>query len=181
MLANAQAEVWAVEQNPLAYLKCLLVRELFSEVFEDEDTGRSKLTLVHAVSLEFLKNYPNQFQIALASGVLYHQENPAELIAQLAEHCRTIFIWTHYYSADHFRVKEFTPVKLQARDFHYTGYQLPYATRAHIGGSKSFANWMTLPDLAACLSHFGYSIRETNFDEPNHPHGPAIAMIVDRV
>ena len=39
-----------------------------------------------------------QFDIGVASGVLYHMVNPVELISLLANCCQAhLFLWTHYY------------------------------------------------------------------------------------
>lgn len=61
----------AVEANSRAYLKCLIVKELF-------ELKRAKFLLGDFVA--YLKNNTRHFDLCLASGVLYHMQNPAELL-----------------------------------------------------------------------------------------------------
>lgn len=183
MLAQAgAASIWAVEQNPVAYLKGLVVHELLKGEFKFDDPETGWMNLICGDFFDFLADFPWPLRVVVASGVLYHQRQPAHLIAAIAKKCKeTLFVWTHYYDADHPRAGEFTPVACGFCDFTYTGYELPYKTEHHIGGPEATAVWMSRPGLFACLEHFGFQITETNFDEPNHPNGPAIALIARRI
>jgi hypothetical protein len=35
-------------------------------------------------------------------------------------------------------------------------------------------------DLFGALEHFGWRVEQTGFDQPDHPHGPALALIAAR-
>jgi hypothetical protein len=82
--------ILAIESNTNAFLKSLIIKELFELKYARFLCGDF---------MEFLREENTQkFQIGLASGVLYHMQNPVELIALLTHRClEHLFFWTHYY------------------------------------------------------------------------------------
>jgi len=44
------------------------------------------------------------------------------------------------------------------------------------GGGASKSRWLTRDSLLKAIDHSGFRNREINFDEPDHPHGPALAI-----
>lgn len=168
--------VVAVEGNTRAYLKCLVVKELLG-------LKRSRFLLGDIV--EHLKEDGPAYDIGIASGVLYHMRNPAELVQLLAGRCRTVFVWTHYWDAD--RVgrlaghKQFG--KLQPAEhagFSYRAIRRSYdealSWSGFCGGSADHANWLPRQDLLDCFDHFGLQVQGIEFDQPDHPNGPALAL-----
>src|SRR5512136_1168112 len=85
------SSIVAVEGNARAYLKCLTIKELL---------GLHKVRFLFGDFVEYLRASPGGFDLGVASGVLYHVENPVELIALLGRACEQLFIWTHYYDRD---------------------------------------------------------------------------------
>lgn len=175
------SQITSIESNTRAFLKCLIIKEL--------------LELKHVRFLcgdfcEFLRQIDSsqQFQICVASGVLYHMRNPAELIALLTRHCTEhLFIWTHYYDANLIRNNPALSAKFPSaheseyEGFKHTLYRQEYQTalewNGFCGGSASFSYWMGRDDIALCLQHFGFEIQVISFDDPHHSNGPAFALI----
>lgn len=183
MLAQlGAAEITAVEANTRAFLKCLIVKEL--------------LNLQHTRFLcgnciEYLRQAGPSFEVGVASGVLYHMQNPVELIALLAQRCtRHVFLWTHYYdraiiSASKIHAPRFNYSQpAEYSGFRHTVYRQEYQKAlgwgGFCGGSASISNWLSRDDLVRCLQYFGFTDLRFNFDAPNHPNGPALAIIATR-
>lgn len=177
MLDSAGAEVVAIESNTRAYLKCLAVKELLG-------LTRSRFLLGDFV--EFLKANKDPFDLAVASGVIYHMRNPVELIALLAERSRDIFVWTHYYNPDqvrdqpHFGRTFGKPEQVEHAGFRHTvvkkyyGEALDWA--GFCGGSADYACWLPREDLLASFEHFGMTVEAVEFDHPDHQNGAALAF-----
>lgn len=176
------SKIVSIEANTRAFLKCLIVKNLL-------DLQHSQFLC--GDFLEFLRQEKSSFQVCLACGVLYHMKNPAELIELIARHCSEyLLLWTHYY--DHTiissnpalapKFKGFT--QSEHEGFHHKLYRQEYQSALNFtgfcGGSAPTSSWMTRDDLIRCLQHFGFEIQATNFDQPDHPNGPAIALIAKR-
>ncbi len=176
------AQVTAIEANTRAYLKCLVTKELFN------------LQRVHFLCedfIEYLRQTDTKTDLCVASGVLYHMVNPVELLALLAQRCQSsLMIWTHYYDptiisnssvhAPKFREK----LESEFMGFTHTLYRREYETALNwggfCGGSASYSYWLLKEDILKALQHFGFSNIRINFDTPDHPNGPAFALVADR-
>ncbi len=183
MLERAGAgSIIAVEANTHAYLRCLVVKELL---------GMQRVKFLCGDCVEYLKS-PDcpQFDIGLASGVLYHMVNPVELIALLAQHCQMhLFLWTHYYDEAWAKANDFQKRFPGAERSTYAGFSHTlvrqyYDNDIHLpsfcGGSRPFSNWMYREEILACLKHFGFGKLKINFDHYDHPNGPAFAVLASR-
>lgn len=172
------ASVISIEANPEAYLKCLVVKET---------VGLVKTRFLCGDLIEYLRNSPPHFDAAIASGVLYHMINPVELIALLSMVTPRLYLWTHYYdakiiSADRKLGSMFTGHRQTSQNgFAHTLYRYEYwgsfGARQFCGGSRPHAHWMSREDILACLRHFGFDDLRLNFDAPDHPDGPAFALV----
>lgn len=172
------ASVVAIEANPEAFLKCLIVKE----------TMRLERThLLCGDFVEYLRGSPPQFDAAVACGVLYHMSNPVELIALLSKVSGRLFLWTHYYDAGvigaNRKLKSmFTGERpSEYEGFRHTLFRYEYwgsfGARRFCGGSRPHAHWMRRDEIVACLRHFGYTEISTNFEEPEHIDGPSFALV----
>jgi hypothetical protein len=87
MLVDAGArEVIAVEGNGKNYLKCLIVKEAFQ---------LTPAKLIYAEFCDYVARYTGEkFDFVSAAGVLYHQNNPAELIYNLAKITDRVIVWS---------------------------------------------------------------------------------------
>jgi len=175
------ASVTAIEANPEAFLKCLVVKE---------SLGLERTHFVCGDFLEYLRAEPPRFDAAVASGVLYHTSAPVELIALLSRITGQLFLWTHYYDAELIgRNRELESMFAGEREsehdgFRHTLYRYEYwgsfGARRFCGGSRAHAHWMRRDEILACLQHFGYTHIVTKFEERDHVDGPAFALLASK-
>ncbi len=180
MLAQRGATVVAVEGNRHNYLKCLVAREV---------VGFGRATFLHGDIVEFLRQGDQSFDLCLASGVLYHMENPAGLIAAISRRARRLVLWTHYYDAALCAQGVFADnfvghVRTEFEDFVYTQHQQEYGdvlfADDYCGGTRPTSNWMSREDILACLAHFGFgTIREIGFEDRVNPRGPSFCVVAE--
>lgn len=173
--------VLAIEANPRAYLRCLIVQDI---------VGLSRIQFQCGNFVPYLRDSPAAVYAAFASGVLYHMENPAELIALLSRVTDRLFLWTHYYDS---RIISSNP-KLQASftGEHHSDYQgfrhslfrydygRSFRLRRFCGGSRGHSHWMLREDIIECLGYFGFNSIRINFEELHHANGPAFALAAVR-
>jgi hypothetical protein len=175
------AEVVAIEANPEAYLKCLIVKET---------VGLSRTRFLCGDFVEYLRNSRCRFDAAFASGVLYHMVEPVELIELLSKSTERLYLWTHYYdskliSSDRKLAGMFTGEWRNERGgFPHTLFRYEYwgsfGSRHFCGGSRPYAHWMTREDILGCLRHFGFANIRTAFEATDHPDGPAFAITAQK-
>ena len=172
----------SVESNSHAFLKCLVVKELL---------GLQRVSFLYGDFIEYLKETEQTFEICLASGVLYHMRNPAELIELLSRVCQEyLLIWTHYFDRD---ILEKDPaferrfpetVTADHKGFKHTLYRTEYLEaldwKGFCGGNTSYTRWMSREDIFRCLEYFGFEPLKVSFDEPLHQNGPALAILARR-
>jgi hypothetical protein len=175
------AEVIAIEANSRAFLKCLIVKELL---------GLARVRFLCGDFVEYLRAAPRRFDLIVASGVLYHMRNPAELIALMAKTSDRIFVWTHYYdeaiikASPVFAPKFPSAMPAEHAGFRHTLYRQEYQTAlgwaGFCGGSAEHSAWMPREELLACVRYFGFSDIRIAFEMPDHPNGPCFAFIATR-
>lgn len=179
MIERAGAdEIIAVEANTTAFLKCLAIKEIFN-------LQRSRFLLGDFIG--YLENTDAQFDVCVASGVLYHMAEPIKLLHLIAQHAETVLLWTHYYDA---QIIESTPSL--ARKFTHLGEREDYGIRYAVhkqtygetvtgtrffGGNKPYSLWLERETILTALEQFGYTDITIGFDEPNQVHGPAFALL----
>ncbi|WP_179228431.1 class I SAM-dependent methyltransferase [Leptolyngbya ohadii] len=172
------SSITAVEANSRSFLKCLIVKEVL-------DLKRSHF--VYSDCIEFLKSSSAQYDICIASGILYHMVNPAELIARASQVSQKLFVWTHYYDPavitgePRFAVKFPSTEEREYDGFRHTlhryEYQAALGWSGFCGGSAPHSNWMSREDILNCCKHFGFSEIHINFDHQDHPNGPCFAFV----
>jgi len=179
---SGAARITAIEANTRSYLKCLVVKELLQ---------LQKAKFLCGDFVEYLRQPEKSFEVCLASGVLYHMTNPVELLALLANHCtQYIFLWTHYYdheiiAADPNLIHKFSdPISAEYSGFSHQLYRQEYKTAlgwsGFCGGNAPISYWMTRKDILNCLRYFGFDDLRINFEQPNHPNGPSLAITAIR-
>jgi Protein of unknown function (DUF1698) len=173
--------ILSIEANPRAYLKCLIIKEI---------VGLSRTHFLCGDFLEYLRDSPAPVDAVFASGVLYHMINPVELIALLSKIAGRLFLWTHYY--DRGMISQNRKVAGRFKPGHrseYAGFQHQlfrydyggsFRLARFCGGSRPYAHWMLREEIIACVKHFGFGEIRTSFEEPDHPNGPAFALIALR-
>lgn len=185
MLEQAGARrITAVESNARAYLKCLVVKELM---------GMHQAAFLFGDFMEYLRHSEEHFEAALACGVLYHLRDPQALFPLLRARCSgPVLVWTHYWSpaiqACHPGLaKRITDVRdvtlasgrvVQLRRHEYARQVL---SKRFWGGNAHYSEWMDRAGLEAAIEAGGWRIAATAFDEPEHPNGPAVAMVLQPI
>jgi hypothetical protein len=178
MLQKSNAnKVISIEANTRSFLKCLCIKEIFK-------LDRVEFKLGDFMS--FLKKDNLKFDLVFASGVLYHMAEPIKLLELISKVSEKVFIWTHYYDKDIVHRTEhlghkFSPVG----SINYKGVSYDYSTQAYkdalnwrgfCGGPQLVSKWLTRDSIIKALKQFGFVNIQINFDDIDHPNGPAFAV-----
>lgn len=176
------AEIVAIEANQRAYLKCLVAKEVMG-------AARSRFLL--GDFNRYMAESGERFDLVVACGVLYHMEEPARHIQLLCSVADSVFVWTHHYDRELVEAagpnltRKFTEhVEVDFEGHRHTVHRQEYLEALGWGGfcgaGRTFANWMELDDITALFDRFGFDILATGFEDPGHPHGPALAFVAKR-
>lgn len=175
------ARVDAIEGNKVAYLKCLVVKELL-----DLKSAHFELGDFDAV----LRTTDRKYDLIIASGVLYHMADPLRTILNMTRLADTIFIWSHFFDdaampKDDPRRSALTGVvhrEVEGDDaltYHSRSYMNGTKQAKFCGGSHSKSVWIERGETIALLESKGYKV-QVAFDEPDHVHGPAACLLARR-
>jgi len=167
-LEQLGAEVTAVEANTEAFFKCLIVKELLQ---------LRKARFLYGDCLSYLRSDPGRFDLIVCCGVLYHLENPLELIELMASHADRVYLWTHYepeVSAESPRGVEVT----------WNGEAYRYFSRdnsgrrleKYWGGGQARSARLTRADLMRACRSVGFDQVQVHEDNAAHPGGPCIGL-----
>ena len=167
------ASILSIEANTRAFLKCLIVKEIFD--------------LKHAHFLcgdfvEYLRTNHRQFDVCLASGVLYHTINPIELITLLAKTTNHVCLWTHYYDPEIIQFPSSQEAEYAgfAHTLYYKAYGEELNWTGFCGGCRPYRYWMTRDDIIKGFKHFGLTEITIGIEEPHHQNGPAFTLVASR-
>ena len=172
------ASVTSIEANTRAFLKCLVTKELL---------GMQKTRFLCGDFMEFLRTTKESYDFTLASGVLYHMRQPAELIHLLAQVTDRVLIWTHYYDGEIIRNTPHLVHKFPApgettevAGFRHTLYRQEYAEglgwNGFCGGTAAHSYWMTRSDILNCLRYFGFTHLRVHMEHPDFVNGPCFLI-----
>lgn len=171
------SKVIAIEANTRAFLKCLCIKEALH-------LDRVEFKLGDFVT--YLEKDNSKYDMVVASGVLYHMEDPIKFLKLISQVSDRVFIWTHYYDQKTILSRgelshKFSPVS----SFEYEGVVYEGATQSYkdalawsgfCGGPKPISKWLTRNSILKALRQFGFADIQINFDQPDHPNGPAFAL-----
>lgn len=173
--------VVAIEANTRAYMKCLIVKELF---------GLDRVEFRLGDFNEYLKVTDEKFDICIASGVLYHCVDPIATLDAVSRVTRNLFIWTHYYQQDvitksanlkpFFRSPEDREVNGKTVQMCRKDYNAALDWQGFCGGTEEYAYWLSRDALLQHLVQLGFSKVEISFEQPDHPNGPCLALAASR-
>jgi hypothetical protein len=172
------ASVLSIESNMRAFLKCLIVKNLFK-------LDRVEFRCGDVVS--YLRQSPEPFDVVIASGVLYHMVNPVELLELVSRVTGRLFIWTHYYDeaivsanagVGH-RMRQHWRAQHAGFDhgLHRYDYCKDPLNERFTGGLRSYSCWMEREEILACLRYFGLTDIRVNYEQRDHSHGPCFAFL----
>ncbi len=173
----------AVEANPRAFLRCLIVKNLF-------EMDRTRFLLGNFI--QYLDKVDRRFDLIFASGVLYHQARPMEFLRQCAEKTDRLFLWTHFYDDEHIEsnahlswrfahdrdeTRSIDGFEYKTRCFHYAdGTQ----STNHLGGLQESVHWLYRDDIVEALKRFGFTSVETGLYDWKHLYGPNLCIAARR-
>lgn len=175
------ASILAIEANSRAYLKCLIAKEI---------TGMKKVHFMHGDFMAYLRANPSRFDMVLASGVLYHQQQPMELISLLAGIADRVLVWTHYYDKEVTKnsahlmsiFKAVVPAKYAGyrHTLHRQEYQTALLTPGFCGAGAHYSHWMERDELLGAWKHAGFRTVDVLQEDRHFANGPCFLLAVKR-
>ncbi len=167
------ASIVSIEANTRAFLKCLIVKELFE---------LRQARFLCGDFVEYLRSNNRFFDVCVASGVLYHMTNPVELIALLAKTTHHVCLWTHYYDPNIVRCAR--SQEAEYGGFVHTLYSRVYGDALNwfgfCGGCNPYSYWLSRDDIIGAFKHFGLTEITIGREEPHHRNGPAFTLVASR-
>ena len=180
MLEAAGARIDAIEANRLAFMRCLITKEIVR-------LTRSKFWL--GDFMKALESWDQSYDLIIACGVLYRLKDPLRLLELLARRSQAIYIWTHVVTGLTMsgpRAAVFAP---RAEIHHFHGIDVRAYRRiddyvednaAYCHDTNDGQRWLHHNDLIEALKRLGFHNIQTNHDEPNHRFGPALSIFAQK-
>lgn len=174
-------QVVAVEANSRAFMKCLCIKEVLN---------LNKVQFLLGDFMQFLEANTSRFDIIFSSGVLYHMQDPVRLLDLVSRFTDKVYVWTHYHDGEVIGANaqlshKFEPLKVSE----YNGFSYQSSVQSYkdslnwvgfSGGPKTTSRWLTRDSILDALKHFGFTDVQINFEQPDHPNGPAFAFCAQR-
>ncbi|NNM74542.1 class I SAM-dependent methyltransferase [Enterovirga aerilata] len=176
------ARIDAVEANKLAYLRCLVFKELVA-------LQRARFHLGNFIT--WLGQPDLHYDLIVASGVLYHLRDPLGFLERAAAATDALFLWTHYMSET---AMPPTDIRrgvfrdgVERRSFHGVNVRL-YPRSYHraeenasfCGGLYDDHRWIERDDLLAVLRALGFDTLQIAHEQADHPNGPSFSVLARR-
>lgn len=179
---HAPSSIDAVEANKQCFLRCLVTKEIL---------GIDRAHFYLGDALKWLETEERHYDLAIASGVLYHMADPGHFLSQLTRRCDQLFIWTHYFdetampTGDPRRqafngkveTRSFAGVPVRYYERHYFNAN---ATKEFCGGMKDRHYWMHRDDILGLIRALGFSDISITQEDPNHQGGPCFCLFAKR-
>lgn len=175
-------EVLAIEASKNAYLRCLVSKEILN---------LKRCNFLLGDFEKYLEETDQTFDIILASGVLYHMQNPVRVLDLITQKCDTLILWTHYYDEAAFPQNDRRripfanePAKLDYAGHIYTLHQRTYLEAwhadAYCGGPDDTHFWMERPDIELLCRQNGFDEVEVAFEDSEGMNGPSCLYLMQR-
>lgn len=167
------ASILAIEGRRAPWLRALVIKELF-------ELARARFW--YGDFCRYLEGYAGpRYHLVLASGVLYHQAEPAALLHRLGACCERLLLWTQVADARH---PEGAEVEVEGGGGRYRGRRHHYGeqrdrVRNACSGPGDTAVWLYPESLRRCLVDAGFAF---SVEHPAAPgaHGPAMLLVASR-
>jgi len=182
MLEQAGAEnILAVEANTLAYLKCLVAKEVL---------GLTKVRFQLGNFDKMLETTQSRFDLVLASGVLYHLVDPISTLMNMMRVSDEIFIWSHFFDDVAMPVGDprraaFTGETLDRElngnrlTYHFREYEAQSKPIMFCGGIMSGSVWLEKDQVIQLFENGGFTVTVWA-EHGGHPHGPSANLYCKR-
>jgi hypothetical protein len=174
--------IHAIEANKLSFLRCLVVKELL-------DFKHTRFFLGDFVP--WLQNTPMRYDLIVASGVLYHMQDPVRLLELIAQRSDAFYLWTHYASEDamppddprrgaflgaiEFQERHGISVRLYPRSYHGA-----WRSKSFCGGMHDLHRWVQKDDIVTLIRALGFEDVRIAHDDPVHRNGPSFSVFARR-
>ncbi len=160
--------ILAIEGNADNFVKCLILKNYFNV--------DAKFLL--GDFLKFIDRNEARYDLAYASGVLYHLDDPVEFILKCGEFADNIFLWSLYYDENVISNHAYEKRRFGETDYRIIrGKEFAYHKRSvdpemlkkstYQGGIVEAASWLTLPDIETALGLAGFQVFKTIPDSVN--------------
>jgi len=172
----------AIEANKQCFLRCLVTKEILN-------IDRARFHLGDA--LKWLIEKELQYDLIIASGVLYHMADPGEFISKMATRSDNLFIWTHYFNDNpnpeddiwrlplsgkvESRILANIPVRYYERRYFQANTNENFC-----GGMRDRHYWMHRDDIIALLTALGFNDLKIAHEDVNHRNGPCFSIFAKR-
>ena len=178
----------AIEANKLAYLRCLVAKEIWG-------LRRARFHLGDFVRA---LQAPTRYDLIVACGVLYHMQDPLLLLERVAARTDSLFIWTHYFDdaempkSDPRRGAFVSPERPHREDvrtvdflgvpmhLHLRSYHQAWKKTQYCGGPVDRHYWLEKAELIEALRRLGFNSLAFHDEQPDHPNGPAFSLFARR-
>jgi hypothetical protein len=172
----------AIEANKLSFMRCLITKNLLRLDSANFMLGDFE---------KWLETSQDQYDLVVASGVLYHMADPVRLIELISQRSNALYLWTHYYGEAEMpegdsRRKAFSgQVIIRPFDgldirLHKRSYHGAWKNKSFCGGIYDDHSWLEKEQLFALLIKVGYNVIQTEHDSMDNPHGPCISIFARR-
>jgi hypothetical protein len=184
LLSKYGANVTGIESNSLSFMKSLIAEEILDH----------EAKFLYGDFLKYLDVSEN-YDLIVASGVLYHMENPVELLCRISEKTNKLFLWTHYFDPDlanwNLEVAERLGDKFAYDgDFSvHSNFSYPVVTQRYLeslqlkefcGGPTEKSSWMFRNDIVDLLAKLGFDHLDVIMENVDHKHGPSFAIYAEK-
>jgi hypothetical protein len=182
MLSRAQPDkIDAIEANALAFLRCLVTKEVLAL-----DKASFRLGDFNA----WLEKSGVRYDLIVASGVLYHSSDPIRLLELIGSSSDCFYLWTHYFDSNAMGIDDDRRVpfsgRVEVRDYnglrlelHERSYYAAWKDPKFCGGFQDRHYWMTKQDILRLANRIGFDT-EIAHDEPEHVNGPSCSIFARR-
>ncbi|MEM8651657.1 MAG: class I SAM-dependent methyltransferase [Pseudomonadota bacterium] len=183
MLQNAGAKlVDAIEAHKTAFLRCLVVKNACQ-------LDRSHFYLGDFI--KWMENPPRKYDVVVASGVLYHMNDPLNLLELMSNNADTVFLWTHYFCDEEMPIDDLRRTAIMENmvvsDFHGEkirmyprSYYNAWELKNFCGGPEDLHYWIEKEDILKALRVLGYNQIDVAQEMPDHPNGPSFCVLARR-
>ena len=141
--------------------------------------------------MPFLEKETEQYDLLFASGVLYHMEEPLKLLNLISKVADKVFVWTHYYNREVIMARRDLKRRFSSiKSLKYNGVSYEYSNQSYnnalasipgfCGGSQAGSKWLTRDSIIKALQQFGFKDLQINFEQVDHPNGPAFAICAQK-
>ena len=179
---SVRANIDAIEANTLAFVRCLITKEILK-------LDRANFYL--GDFNKWLEATDKRYQLILASGVLYHSHDPIHLLELIASKADSVYLWTHYFDDTAMPKGDLrrTPFseKVEVRHshgidvrLHERSYYKAWRDPAFCGGIQDRHFWIDRSDILQLLNAFGFDRIEIEHDLPTHENGPSFSVFAQR-